>query len=177
MGRIDSSGLDIKEKVISINRVCKVVKGGKRFNFSALVAVGDENGHVGIGLGKASEVPSAIKKAIEQARKNLIHIELKDTTIPYQVSTKFGAAKVFLKPASRGTGLIAGGAARPILELAGVKDILTKSHGSNNPLNVAAATISALKEMSFQMEMRKQRTSEEKTVSAESGDRSKVKSG
>ncbi len=147
ISRIDPTELTLSDKLIYVNRVSKVVKGGKRLSFSALVVAGDGNGHVGIGLGKASEVPESINKAGAIAKKNLIKVPLADTTIPHEIKVKFGAAEVLLKPASRGTGIIAGGSIRAVLIAAGIKDILTKSLGSSNRINVAKATMLALSQL------------------------------
>ena len=138
---------ELKEKVVAINRVAKVVKGGRTFRFSAVVVVGDGAGHVGIGKGKAAEVPDAIKKAIQEAKKNLVEVPIVGTTVPHEFVGKFGSAKVMLKPAAVGTGLITGGSVRPVLELAGYKDVRTKVIGTNNPRNVVYATIEGLKSM------------------------------
>ena len=141
---IDARQLDLKEKVVEVRRVTKVVKGGRNFRFSALVVVGDENGHVGVGTGKAMEVPDAIKKAVEDAKKNLITVPMVGTTIPHEVNGHFGAGKILIMPAKEGTGVIAGGPARAVLELAGLTDVRAKSLGSNNPRNMVNATIEGL---------------------------------
>lgn len=142
--KIDPTELALNDKLVYLNRVSKVVKGGKRLSFSALVVTGDGNGHVGIGMGKSNEVPEAINKAGVVAKKNLIKVQLNGNTIPYETTIKFGATKVLMKPASMGTGIIAGGSVRAVVEAAGIKDILTKSLGSSNRINAAKATILAL---------------------------------
>ncbi len=144
---MENNTSELKEKVVSISRVAKVVKGGRTFRFSAVVVVGDGAGHVGVGNGKAAEVPDAIKKAIEEAKKNLIEVPVVGTTIPHEFVGEFGSAKVMLKPAAEGTGIIAGGSVRPVIELAGYRDIRTKVIGTNNPRNVVYATIEGLKKM------------------------------
>lgn len=145
--RIDTSQLQLKDTVVAINRVTKVVKGGKNLSFSALVVIGDEGGHVGFGSGKAKEVPQAIRKAIEAAKKNMIQVPLTNNTIPHQVMGLFGAGRVLLKPAAEGTGIIAGGAVRAVMQAAGVSNVLTKSLGTSNPHNVIKATFEGLKSL------------------------------
>ena len=153
----DRAEVELKEKVVAINRVAKVVKGGRTFRFSAVVVVGDGNGHVGVGNGKAAEVPDAIRKAIQEAKNNLIEVPVVDTTIPHEFVGSFGSARVMLKPAEKGTGVIAGGSVRPVLELAGYKDIRTKILGTTNPRNVVYATMEGLKSMKTAEQVAKKR--------------------
>ena len=154
---MENNTSELKEKVVSISRVAKVVKGGRTFRFSAVVVVGDGAGHVGVGNGKAAEVPDAIKKAIEEAKKNLITVPIVGTSIPHEFVGQFGSAKVMLKPAVEGTGIIAGGSVRPVIELAGYRDIRTKVIGTNNPRNVVYATLNALQNMSTAEQVAKKR--------------------
>ena len=144
---MEERSVELKETVVSISRVAKVVKGGRTFRFSAVVVVGDQQGHIGVGNGKAAEVPDAIKKAIEEAKKNLIEVPIVGTTIPHEYTGRFGSARVMLRPSEEGTGIVAGGSVRPVLELAGYKDINSKIIGTNNPRNVVYATMNALEKM------------------------------
>lgn len=153
MERINADELDIREKIVNINRVAKVVKGGRTFRFSVLVVVGDENGHVGAGTGKAAEIPDAVRKAIDDAKKNMITVPMVGTTIAHEVIGEYGAGRVLLKPAGEGTGVIAGGCARAVIELAGIRDIRTKSLRSNNPHNLVNATIEGLKNLKVASEV------------------------
>lgn len=157
MERIDASTLDLQEKIVSINRVAKTVKGGRTMRFSVLMVVGDGAGHVGAGSGKAAEIPDAVRKAIDDAKKNMITVPMVNTTIPHEVIGEFGAGRVLLKPAGEGTGVIAGGGVRAVLELAGIRDVRTKSLRSNNPRNMVNATIEGLKSLMVAEEVAKLR--------------------
>jgi len=163
-GKPNTSELELNERIVYINRVAKVVKGGRRFSFSVIVVVGDGQGHVGVGLGKAREVPEAIRKAGESARKNMFTVPVFNGTFPHEAIGKFGAAKVLLKPASDGTGIIAGGATRSVLELAGVRNALTKSHGTTNPHNMVRATLNGLRFMRTAEEVMKNRETDERAA-------------
>lgn len=162
--KVESTESELAERIVYINRVAKVVKGGRRFSFSVIVVVGDANGHVGIGLGKAREVPEAIRKAGESARKNLFKVPLFNGTFPHEATGRFGAAKVFLRPACEGTGVIAGGACRAVLEMAGVRNALTKSFGSNNPHNLVRATVKGLRSMRNPQDVVSERAPEVQTA-------------
>ncbi len=169
MRKINPDELTLRDKVVFINRVAKVVKGGRRFSFSALVVVGDENGCIGFGKGKAAEVPEAIRKANEHAKKNLIKFPLKSATIPHEVVGHFGAETIVIKPASSGTGVIAGGPVRAIMEVAGVQNVLCKSLGSGNPFNVVRATVEGLRLLRIPVEVLKERENKSENVSVEEG--------
>jgi small subunit ribosomal protein S5 len=164
--RINADALELEERVVQINRVAKVVKGGRRFSFSTVVVVGDGKGHVGVGMGKAAEVPEAIRKGTEAAKKNLIRIPLVGDTIPHDVVTKFSATKVMIRPAAPGTGVIAGRGVRPVVEAAGIKNLLSKVYGSNNPVNVVKAAFQALSELSSLGEMARRRDMTPQELSA-----------
>lgn len=155
--RINADGLELEERVVQINRVSKVVKGGRRFSFSTVVVVGDGKGHVGVGMGKAAEVPEAIRKGTEAAKKNLIRVPLVNATLPHEVLSKYAATKVMLRPAAPGTGVIAGRGVRPVVEAAGIRDLLSKVYGSNNPVNVVKAAFQALSELTSLAEMARRR--------------------
>ena len=157
MQRRERDESEFKEKLVAVNRVTKVVKGGRNFRFSALVVVGDEKGRVGCGMGKATEIPEAIRKAVEDAKKQLVHVSMRDTTIPHESVGYYGTGKVLLLPAPEGTGVIAGGPARAVLELCGIKDIRTKSFGTNNPINMVKATLEGLRQLKSAEEVAKLR--------------------
>ena len=158
--KVNPNDLTLKDKVVFINRVAKVVKGGKRFSFSALVVVGDGHGYIGMGKGKAAEVPDAIRKAVERAKKDLIKVPLKNTTIPYVVTGHYGAEEVLLKPGAEGVGVIAGGAVRAVMEVCGIQNVVSKSLGSGNPYNVVKATLNGLQKLQAPEEIQKMRRSE-----------------
>ncbi len=164
MQKINPDELSLKDKVVYINRVAKVVKGGKRFSFSAVAVVGDGQGCVGVGKGKAAEVPEAIRKAVDHAKKNLLWIPLKNMTIPYEVTGHYGAEEVLLKPAAEGTGIIAGGPVRAVMEMVGIQNILSKSLGSGNPANVVKATLEAFRQLKDPAEIEKLRQPEPHSV-------------
>ena len=161
MNRINVSELNLEDRVVNINRVAKVVKGGRRFSFSAVVVAGDGNGVVGHGLGKANEVPEAIRKGVEQAKRNLIQVAIVNGTIPYEIIGRYGASKIFLKPAAEGTGVIAGGAIKIVIESAGIKNILTKCLGSHNPHNTVKATFNALEQLQQSEDIKKKLATDE----------------